>query len=444
MGRKSLARALSIWANGERMGTWRISAQGEHELRYDDAWLASESSRPLSLSLPLIRHESHRGAAVHNYFDNLLPDSKYIRERLAQRFRIDSTGAFDLLAAVGRDCVGAIQLLDENDAPENVERIEGAALTEAQVEQLLVQTVASGGLGDEPGDELRISLAGAQEKTALLWHENQWVAPHGATPTTHILKLPIGLVGHHKADFSTSVENEWLCLNILGEFGIPVPRCAMLRFGEQKVLAVERFDRRLHSSGRWLVRLPQEDFCQVLGVPSHLKYESDGGPGMVALADRLAHSVQAQADLETLLSVQLLFWMLGATDGHAKNFSIALLPQGRFRLTPIYDVMSIWPIEGNGPSQISRHKIKMAMAVSGKNRHYKLKEIHRRHFNAMARKCHYGNDAEDLIERILAATPAVIGAVSARLPADFPAIVSDRILAGLANAARSLRAMPAT
>jgi len=442
MGRKSHSRVLSIWANGTRVGTWRVSPQGEDELRYDDTWVASELARPLSLSLPLVQGQAHRGAVVHNYFDNLLPDSKHIRDRLAQRFKTRSTGAFDLLEAIGRDCVGAIQLLDEGDVPANVQSIGGTVLSEADIEKLLIHTVSTRGMGIEPEGELRISLAGAQEKTALLWHEGRWLAPHGATPTTHILKLPLGLVGHRKADFSTSVENEWLCLNILQAYGIPVPRCAILNFGTQKVLAVERFDRRMHSSGKWLLRLPQEDFCQALGLASHLKYEADGGPGVQALASVLHNGVAGRADIGTLLTVQLLFWMLGAPDGHAKNFSIAWLPMGRYQLTPIYDVMSIWPVEGTGPNQFSRHDVRMAMAVTGQNRHYRFKEILRRHFNTMAQKCRYGDDAEPLIQRVLAATPSVIASVAAKLPPGFPAVVSERVFAGLANAANALEAMP--
>ncbi len=61
-----------------------------------------------------------------------------------------------------------------------------------------------------------------QEKTALLFHEGRWLRPHGATPTTHILKLPLGLVGNRRADLTTSVENEWLCMTILKAFGLPV------------------------------------------------------------------------------------------------------------------------------------------------------------------------------------------------------------------------------
>ena len=444
MGRRSHARALSIWANAERVGSWRMPGRGEDELIYDEQWLRSASGRPLSLSLPLIAHAAHKGDAVRNYFDNLLPDSIPIRERIARRFQTGSADTFDLLQAIGRDCVGAIQLLGEDDAPTGVDRIEGTPLTEQEVEQVLLHTVDPGRIGAPQiaEDELRISLAGAQEKTALLWHSGQWLRPHGATPTTHILKLPLGLVGHRRADFSTSVENEWLCLNILQAYGLPVPNSAILRFGAQKVLAVERFDRQWHSSGRWLLRLPQEDFCQALARPSHLKYEADGGPGMLALAGVLRQSVEAHRDLGILLSAQILFWMLGAPDGHAKNFSIRLLPEGRYRLTPLYDVMSIWPVEGNGPNQFSRHEAKLAMAVLGKNKHYQFKTIQRRHFNETARRCLYGNDAEDLIESLLARTPEVITQVSGRLPTGFPQRVADTILGGLADSARRLAAMP--
>ena len=318
-------------------------------------------------------------------------------------------------------------------------------MDESAVERLLQRTVDPGGAGGRstPDDELRISLAGAEEKTALLWHEGQRLRPIGATPTTHILKLPLGLVGHRKADFTTSVENEWLCLNILQEYGVPVPRTAMLKFGAQTVLAVERFDRRMHPSGNWLLRLPQEDFCQALGKPPHLKYKTDGGPGMLDLANVLRLSVHAKEDLGMLITVQLLFWMLDAPDGHAKNFSIALLPEGRYRLTPIYDVMSIWPVEGKKPNQFSLHDAKLAMALCGKNKHYRFKDIQRRHFNAMAQRCHLGPDAEVLIERVLQATPGVVDRIGARLPAGFPSEVSGRILDGLVRSARVLQSMPA-
>ena len=443
MGRLSHSRTLSIWTNGQRVGTWTFTRRGEHCLQYDSQWMNSTAGRPLSISMPFTGEVALKGDRVRNFFDNLLPDSEAIRLRIATRFKTGSAEAFDLLQAIGRDCVGAVQLLGEMEEPKNVQQISGTPLSESDIEQLLIQSTRSGPMGNlEDQEELRISLAGAQEKTALLHHNGQWIRPHGSTPTTHILKLPIGMVGHRQADFSTSVENEWLCMNLLAEFGLPVAKTEILTFGSQKVLCVERFDRQLHSSGDWIMRLPQEDFCQVMGVPAHFKYESDGGPGMADLAGVLKSSVQAELDLTTLLKAQILFWMLAAPDGHAKNFSIRVLPQGRYQLTPLYDVMSIWPVEGKGPNQFSMFKAKMAMAVLGKNKHYLLKDIQRRHFNNMAAKCFDRVDAEEVIVRVLEATPRAIEAMGSRLPEGFPNLIAASVFKGLRQTAELLERMP--
>ena len=433
-GRKSHSRAMSVWSNGERVAVWRLPTRGGMELQYDAAWMSSPAGRPLSLSLPFgVDNSPLKGEKVSNYFENLLPDSEEIRRRLATKLKTASTGAFDLLQAIGRDCVGAVQLLPEDGQPARFDQIEGTPLSDQEVKQYLARVVAPAGFGAEDlhEDDFRISLAGVQEKTALLWHDNRWMRPHGATPTTHILKLPLGLVGNRKVNLTTSVENEWLCLNILQAYGLPAANCQILDFDGQRVLGVERFDRRTHSSGKWLMRLPQEDFCQALGVPPHLKYESDGGPGVRDIAQILRQSENSKPDLETLIAAQVLFWLLAAPDGHAKNFSIQLLAGGRYRLAPLYDVVSIWPMEGAGPNQWSWHKAKLAMAMVGKNRHYLFKEIQRRHFDATAARCGYGKDAEPIIGRIVERTDAVIGQVSSRLPAGFPQQVADSIFAGL-------------
>ncbi|KQT14296.1 type II toxin-antitoxin system HipA family toxin [Ramlibacter sp. Leaf400] len=444
MGRRSHARALSVWANGVRVATWRIPARGDMELQYDEAWRESEWVRPLSLSLPFgVDNAPLRGQVVQNYFDNLLPDSTDMRKRVAGRFKTGSTDPFDLLSAIGRDCVGAVQLLPLEDSPKGFDRIRGTPMSGEAIAAHLQGMLAPPAPGQGAEGEFRISIAGAQEKTALLWHAGGWQMPRASTPTTHILKLPLGLVGHMKADLTTSVENEWLCLQLLRAFGLPVANASMLDFAGQRVLCVERFDRQLHSSGRWIMRLPQEDFCQVHGLPHTRKYEAEGGPGLPDIARILANSERGEQDIATLLKAQILFWMLAATDGHAKNFSIQLLPQGRYRLTPVYDVVSIWPIVGNGPNQLTWHKSKLAMAVSAKNRHYLLKDIQRRHFNAMARKCGYGASAEPLIEGILERVAAAVDEVNAKLPAGFPQRVVDPIFAGLQGSAQRLRQMPA-
>ncbi|MFL9910671.1 type II toxin-antitoxin system HipA family toxin [Paraburkholderia sp. RL17-337-BIB-A] len=445
MGRQTHSRALSVWANGERVGVWRLPTRGPMEFAYEPAWVASSAGRPLSLSLPFAPSNAvHKGPRVLNYFDNLLPDSEAIRKRIAQRYQTATLDAFDLLQAIGRDCVGAVQLLAVDDAPAGVERIEGTPLSDSQIETMLARIVsnpAPGASGD--ADDFRISLAGAQEKTALLWHDGKWQRPHGATPTTHIFKLPLGLVGNKLAGLSTSVENEWLCLRILRAYGLPVANTEIMTFGKQRVLSVERFDRQLHSSGHWLLRLPQEDFCQVYGVPSHRKYENEGGPGVLDLARILQQSVSARQDIETLLASQILFWMLAAPDGHAKNFSIRLLAGGQYRLTPLYDVMSIWPVEGNGPNQWAWYKARLAMAMWSRSKHDAFRDVQRRHFNTMALRCSYGANAEPLIQRLIDQTPEVIARVSAELPERFPGKVAERIFKGLKSSAARLNKMSA-
>lgn len=447
MAKRTPSKTLSIWTNGQSVGRWTILPSGESELQYAPNWIASALGRPLSLSLPFsIGNRPIQGAQVNNYFDHLLPDNDSIRQRLVSRFQTSTARAFDLLRAIGRDCVGAVQLLGEDEEPMGFDRIEGKAMSAADVEAYLMRVTAPprvlGQLDDDP-DDFRISLAGAQEKTALLWHQQQWHKPQGATPTTHIFKLPLGMVGaKHMIDMNSSVENEWLCLQILRSFGLPVAEASMQVFGKRRALIVTRFDRQLHSSGQWWLRLPQEDFCQVTRTPAAQKYEEHGGPGIRSICKWLEQSTHAERDLRTFLMSQILFWLLGATDGHAKNFSLRLLAQGRYELTPLYDVLSIWPVVGGAAQQIPRQKAKMAMAVWAKNRHYKVNQIQRRHFNATAKECGFSQGAEPMIQEILERTQQILAKVQSSLPLGFPEAVSQPILAEFAAAAGKLSAMP--
>ena len=187
MGRRAHAKSLNVWMNGLPVGTWETTRDGE-KLTYLEEWLADQQGRPLSLSLPFTAgNQPYRGEVVSHYFDNLLPDSKTIRERIAGRYKTGGTSPFELLAKLGRDCVGAIQLLPPDETPANLEQINGRPLNEADIARLLRETTASPVLGHhEPIDDLRLSIAGAQEKTALLWHDDRWFIPEGSTPTTHV------------------------------------------------------------------------------------------------------------------------------------------------------------------------------------------------------------------------------------------------------------------
>ena len=345
------------------------------------------------------------------------------------------------MPAIGRDCVGAIQLLPPDEKPDGFDRIAGTVLSHEEVAHLLRTAFAPPIPGQHELEfDFRISIAGAQEKTALLRHDGKWMRPHGATPTTHILKMPLRLVGNMQADMRTSVQNEWLCLKLLEGFGLPVARAEITTFADHPaVLVVERFDRRLHESGQWILRLPQEDFCQVLGVNPLRKYEADGGPSVEKLAAILHSSGKARADLKTLLQAQVLFWLTAATDGHAKNFSIRLLAGGAFELAPLYDVFSAWPIIGTGKNKLSPHRAKLAMAVSGRNRHYELATIMRRHFNATAARCGWGGDAEDIIGELLAMLEPAIDGAAKQLPAGFPEDVAHAIFQGMRSQAKRLQ-----
>jgi serine/threonine-protein kinase HipA len=448
VGRRSHSQSLALWANGEHVGRWTITARGDMELQYDAGWVSSPRGRPISLSLPFtLDNQPHKGDRVAHYFEGLLPDSEAIRKRVAARFKTGSTDAFDLLAAIGRDCVGALQLLPEGAAPDGADRVDGVVVDEEAIERHLLEVVTPDRFAGsrDPDDDFRISLAGAQEKDAFLWWNGQWMKPRGATPTTHIFKLPLGLVGGRQADFSTSVDNEWLCLRLLEAYGLPTAQARIATFGKQRVLVVERFDRVASADGNRLFRLVQEDFCQATGTSPLLKYENEGGPGLKQLFTLVQQSLDAEADLRTLMASQILFWMLRAPDGHAKNFSIQLQAgaAGRFRLTRMYDVMSAYPVLGDGPNQWAAQDLKLAMALLGKNRHYHMHNIQRRHFNSTARKVGYGESAEPLIRSIVERTPAVIEQVQAQLPAGFSQQVAQKVLGGLASAARALGNMPA-
>ncbi|MDY0749165.1 type II toxin-antitoxin system HipA family toxin, partial [Paucibacter sp. R3-3] len=380
---------LAVWLNGERAATW-TQARGSDSLTYEQGWIESPRGRPLSLSLPFTPTRRLTGAVVRNYFENLLPDAKSIRDRLGRRFRVRPNDSFELLSAIGRDCVGAVQLLPPDTEPLGVRSVSYEALDQAQIAEVLAGASTDNSLGAAGAiddDVFRISLAGAQEKTALLLLGEQWCRPLGSTPTTHILKLPLGLVGGmNSLDMRDSVENEWLCLHLLEKLGLSTARVDIAKFGEQKVLVVTRFDREWMDDGSWIARLPQEDFCQATGTAPDKKYEKDGGPGIAKCMALLGGSEAPIDDRARFLLTQLAFWMLAATDGHAKNFSVFMLAGGAYRLTPLYDVLSAYPIMGHGKGKLPHQKAHLAMSVRGKSAHSQLDYVKPRHWALEARR----------------------------------------------------------
>lgn len=425
---------LRVYQNNRLVGHLLKEPSGAIEFRYDEEWLNRETAFPVSLSLPL-REDAYRGEPVIAVFENLLPDSDVLRKRVADRVGAPGYDAYSLLAAIGRDCVGALQFIaGDAEMPDDSTAISGEPVDEEAVERLL-KNLTQAPLGLSRDDDFRISVAGAQEKTALLRVDGQWLKPHGTTPTTHIFKTQIGQLPNG-IDLSNSVENEFYCLRLLKHLGLPVNNAEITTFGQTRALVVERFDR-TWSNGR-LIRLPQEDCCQALSVPPARKYQSDGGPGIVEIANLLKGSDTPADDHRTLFQAQLVFWLIGATDGHAKNFSIFLHPGGGYSLTPLYDVLTAQP--SLDARQIERKQMKLAMSV-GHNRHYRIDEIVPRHFFQTAEKAGLSKALiRKAIEDVASSMDKALEVLEAELPADFPENLHESVRAGIRPRLRVLDA----
>ncbi len=433
MARPKANAPLNVFVNGRLAGVLKRESSGAVDFRYDPRWLSWESTFPISLSLPL-REDRYIGAPVINVFDNLLPDSEPIRRRVAERVGASGTDAYSMLSALGHDCVGALQFLPEGIDPAAAGKVEGKPLTDAELAHM-IQNLATAPLGLGEDDDFRISLAGAQEKTALLRLDGKWHKPVGTTATTHILKPQIGRLPNG-VDLSNSVENEYFCLKLISALGVPAATAEMADFGGRRTLVVERFDRRWTSDGR-LLRLPQEDCCQALSIPPTRKYQSDGGPGMKEILELLKGSDAPTEDLAIFMRASIIFWLIGATDGHAKNFSMFLNPGGRFRLTPLYDVLSAQP--SLDAKQIQPKAFKLAMSV-GKNRHYTMSEILPRHFIQTAELSGVGvavvrSIFSDLSEKF----ETVFSEVLTTLPKGFPDDLTNSIRVAAIHRLRLLR-----
>ncbi len=433
MARRRQHPPLRVLLNNRLVGHLGKDPGGAIDFRYVESWLGWEHALPVSLSLPL-REEAYRGAPVAAVFENLLPDSDALRGRVAKRVGAEGTDAYSLLAAIGRDCVGALQFLADGDDGGNSAAITGDAVDDQAIEQLL-RNLARAPLGLRRDDEFRISVAGAQEKTALLRHEGRWLRPHGTTPTTHILKPKIGALPNG-IDLSNSVENEYYCLKLAAAFGLPVNAATIEVFGNTTTLVIERFDRLWTKDGR-LLRLPQEDCCQALSVPPSRKYQSDGGPGLVQVLDLLKGSDNPAADQKVVLKAQILFWLIGAADGHAKNFSIFLLPGGGYRLTPLYDILTAQP--SLDARQIERKQMRLAMAVGDRNR-YRIDKVVVRHFVQTGEQAGVPRMlVRDAIDDMAETAESALATVESALPVGFPAVIHDSVEAAVKARLRSLR-----
>ena len=434
MARRRSHVPLNAFLNGRLVGELRKEPSGAILFQYSRAWLGWESTFPVSLSLPL-REDKYIGAPVSHVFENLLPDDHAIRTRVAARVGAEGIDAYNMLRALGHDCVGALQFLPDGADPGPAGLSDGVSITTAGIAGL-INNLAAAPLGLGPDEDFRISLAGAQEKTALLRKSGKWFKPSGTSATTHILKPQIGRLPNG-VDLSHSVENEYLCLKLTAAFGIPTAKADMAEFGGRRTLVVERFDR-VWTSDKRLIRLPQEDCCQALSVSPTRKYQSDGGPGIGRILDLLQGSDDPSRDIALFMRAVIAFWLLGATDGHAKNFSIFLGPGGSYRLTPLYDVISTQP--SLDARQITRRQFKLAMSA-GERARYAVSELLPRHFVQTAAASRVGeNQLRNILADLATHAAGWMDGVIATLPADFPGELVTSIRDGVLSRLRAIDA----
>ncbi|OJU15152.1 MULTISPECIES: type II toxin-antitoxin system HipA family toxin [unclassified Sphingomonas] len=375
---------------------------------YDEGWRDVRGTYPLSLSMPLAAIE-HRHEAISAYVWGLLPDNELVLDRWAKRFQVSARNPFALIANVGEDCAGAVQFVrpERLDAVLAGETGDVAWLENAEIAARIRQLREDQSAWRRPGDTGQFSLAGAQPKTALLLQDGRWGVPSGRIPTTHILKPP-------SADFDGHAENEHFCLALARALGLPVATSTVMRFEDEVVFVVDRYDRQ--ATDRGVIRIHQEDMCQALGVPPTHKYENEGGPGVSAIAGLLReHSRASAEDVQTFLDALALNWLIGGTDAHAKNYSILIGAAGRIRLAPLYDVASILPYGDFDPM-----RVKLAMKIGGK---YRLRDISPRNWEKVADEL--GLDQRAISERIRAMADA--------LPAAADGVQRDMRDAGMAH-----------
>jgi serine/threonine-protein kinase HipA len=395
---------------------------GRLKFVYDDSWRLRTDAYPLSLSMPLgTKEHSHR--VIESFLWGLLPDNAMVLENWGRQFQVSSRNAFALLSHVGEDCAGAIQFVREDRLETARSKGRNAVewLDEKDIAERLRILRADPSAARLQQDHGHFSLAGAQPKTALLLEKGRWGVPSGRIPTTHILKPAAG----HLTGF---IENEHLCLQLAGALGFPVASSRLLNFDGELAIAVERFDR-VHTAKGW-TRIHQEDFCQALGKPPALKYQSHGGPGPKDMVDLLrTHSSAAAVDTVTFVDALALNWLIGGTDGHAKNFGLLIGP-GRVRLAPLYDVASILPYP-----QFDLKRAKLAMKIADR---YRIQAIGRREWLKIASQLQLASGA--LLARIVHMAEAIpelateIGSALAR--AGLSSAVIDRLVTRLAGRAK--------
>ena len=340
-----MARDLVVYLHGEVVGTLRKEDSGRLSYSYRRGWLDRPGARSISLSLPL-REELFEDRYARPFFAGLLPD-ELVRERLARYLGVSRQNDFALLAEVGGECAGAVSFYPPGVEPPpagegDLEPLDEAALA-VVLRDLPRRPLLAGG-------KLRLSLAGAQDKMALVCKDGGFFLPRGDFPTTHILKPAI-------ERFADTVANECFCLRLAARLGLQAPPVEIGSVEGVPFLVIERYDRT--AAGDGIRRIHQEDFCQALAIPPERRYQDEGGPSLAQSFALLDACVRPALDRLELLRRVLFNYLIGNADAHGKNFALLHQTDGPV-LAPAYDLVCT--------SIYSDHTDRMAMKIGGKGR----------------------------------------------------------------------------
>lgn len=327
----------SVRLHGMPVGELRASASGALSFTYLPAFVAAVKAgrlplHGLSARLP-VADTPYGEDRAGPYFDGLLPDNANIRSTLARYFQLDASDDYRLLLALGRECPGAVAIVEpdapivpEDDIAPDYDLLDAARLARH------IADLPRRPLFVDADGELRLSLPGVHHKTALLLVGDQLALPRGNTPTSHILKVDID-------GLPDSVRVEHFCLRAAASVGLDVPRSSIRRAEDRTYMLIARYDRVLveNNGRRHLRRLHQEDFCQALGRYPREKYEKDGGPGWPDCFALMRLTADPAAAVQELLGRAIFQFLIGNPDAHAKNY--ALVYRGnRILLSKLYDV----------------------------------------------------------------------------------------------------------
>lgn len=348
-----MSDALNIFWESDLIGRLERDLKGNFLFQYSIEWLNHTSSLPLSIQLPL-RTEPFYDKECKTFFSNLLPEGS-IRTLIARKLGISETNDFEFLKQLGGDCAGAISIIPEGRAAANQGGYE--LITREELNHMIEQMTENPLLTAR--SEVRLSLAGAQQKLPVYIENEKIYLPKGTFPSSHIIKPP-------SPWFRDMIQNETFCMMLAKRIGLPVPEVQIWQ-GNFPLYIVERYDRKKDQEGK-LHRIHQEDFCQALGYSYMQKYEADGGPNLKQCFFLISKSsTQSIIDKKILLQGIIFNYLIGNCDAHAKNLSM-LIAQQEYKLAPLYDLIStkVYP-------QLSH---KLAMKIGGKDEPEWISKIH--------------------------------------------------------------------